>query len=177
MTIVRTARLVLRKARSEDLDALHAIMSDPETMVYWSTPPHEDIDVTRRWLAEMIAMPADQGDDYIVERDGRTIGKLGAWRWPEIGFLLARDLWGQGYGREALSGFVAHAFANGADHLTADVDPDNTASLTLLKGVGFRETGRATRTWKVGDRWCDSVYLRLGRATPPSSVPPRETTS
>ena len=167
MIVIRTARLVLRKARAEDLDALHAIMSDPETMTYWSTPPHADLEITRRWLDDMIAMPVDQGDDYIVEREGRTIGKLGAWRWPEIGFMLARDTWGQGYGREALTGFVTHAFASGADHLTADVDPGNAASLALLDGAGFRETGRATRTWKVGERWCDSVYLRLDRATTP----------
>ncbi len=167
MTEIRTARLVLRKARPDDLAALHAIMSDPPAMAYWSTPPHADLETTRRWLEGMIAITAAQGDDYIVERGGRLIGKMGAWRWPEIGFLLARDVWGQGLGREALAAFVAHAFAARTDHLTADVDPDNAASLALLTGAGFAETGRASRTWKVGDRWCDSVYLRLDRAAAP----------
>jgi ribosomal-protein-alanine N-acetyltransferase len=163
MTHIRTARLLLRKACPDDLEPLHAIMSDPPAMAYWSTPPHTDIETTRVWLSGMIAMSADAGDDYMVERDGRLIGKLGVWRWPEVGFLLARDVWGQGYGREALAGFVAHAFAGRTDHLTADVDPRNAACLALLKGAGFVETGRASRTWKVGEAWCDSIYLRLDR--------------
>lgn len=162
MTEIRTARLRLRKAREDDLDALHAILSDAEAMRYWSTPPHPDIETTRTWLAGMIALPTD-ADDYIVERDGRLIGKLGMWRTPEIGFLLDRAVWGQGYGLEALTAFAARALAERTDHLTADVDPGNLASLALLERVGFQETGRATRTWRVGDQWVDSVYLRLDR--------------
>lgn len=163
MNEIRTARLRLRKAREDDLDALHAIMSDAEAMRYWSTPPHADVETTRTWLTGMIDLPAEGADDYIVERDGRLIGKLGMWRTPEIGFLLDRAVWGQGYGLEALTAFAARALAERTDHLTADVDPANLASLALLQRVGFQETGRATRTWQVGDQWVDSVYLRLDR--------------
>jgi ribosomal-protein-alanine N-acetyltransferase len=164
MTPIRTARLILRKAREDDLEPLHAIMSDARAMRYWSTPPHADVETTRDWLAGMIALPAELGEDYIVEREGRLIGKMGLWRTPEIGFLLDRAVWGQGYGAEALRAFAAHALATRTDHLTADVDPANAASLALLARVGFRQTGRASRTWKVGDQWVDSVYLRLDRA-------------
>jgi len=160
---IRTERLLLRRARPDDLAALHRIMSDAEAMRYWSTPPHEDVETTRAWLDSMIAAPAEASDDFIVELDGETIGKLGAWRLPEVGFLLARRCWGKGYAGEALAAFVAHAFAARSDHLVADVDPRNAASLALLARAGFRETGRATRTWCVGGEWCDSVYLRLDR--------------
>ncbi len=159
--ILRTERLVLRKARPDDLEALHAMMSDAETMRYWSTPPHADLATTRDWLEGMIAAPPETSDDFIVEKDGETIGKLGAWRLPEIGYLIGRPHWGRGYAREALAAFVSYAFAHRTDHLTADVDPRNTASLALLARAGFRETGRAERTWCVGGEWCDSVYFRL----------------
>jgi RimJ/RimL family protein N-acetyltransferase len=159
-----TRRLVLRRAREADLAALHAIMSDAATMRYWSSPPHADLAETREWLAAMIAAPAGESDDYIIEHGGQAIGKLGAWRLPEIGFMLARPLWGRGFAGEALAAFVAHAFASGSDHLTADVDPRNGASLAVLRRAGFHETGRVARTWYVGGEWCDSVYLRLDRA-------------
>lgn len=159
--ILRTERLVLRKARPDDLKALHAMMSDAETMRYWSTPPHADLATTRDWLEGMIAAPPETSDDFIVEKDGETIGKLGAWRLPEIGYLIGRPHWGRGYAREALAAFVSYAFAHRTDHLTADVDPRNMASLALLARAGFRETGRAERTWCVGGEWCDSVYFRL----------------
>ncbi|MFO1088248.1 MAG: GNAT family protein [Hyphomicrobiales bacterium] len=35
--------------------------------------------------------------------------------------------------------------------------PRNTASLRVLAKAGFVETGRAARTIKIGDEWCDSV--------------------
>lgn len=161
--MLKTERLVLRRAVEGDLEALHAMMSDAETMRFWSTPPHPDLETTRRWLESMIAAPPETSDDFIIELEGRPIGKLGAWRMPEIGFLLARPHWGKGYAAEALAAFVDHAFSGAADHLVADVDPRNRASLALLARAGFQETGRAAKTWCVGGVWCDSVYLRLDR--------------
>jgi ribosomal-protein-alanine N-acetyltransferase len=164
MTVLRTERLVLRRAVASDLDALHEIMADPETMRFWSTPPHADRETTKAWLDSMIAAPVETSEDFIIELDGVAVGKLGAWRMPEIGFLLARRYWGQGYAGEALAAVTAHVFASHTDHLIADVDPRNAACLALLTRAGFRETHRASRTWKVGETWCDSVYLRLDRA-------------
>jgi ribosomal-protein-alanine N-acetyltransferase len=154
-SIIETPRLTLRRARMDDAPALHAIMSDRETMRFWSTLPHEHIETTAGFLMDMIAAPAEESDDYIVEHAGRVIGKLGGWRLPEVGFLFAR---------EALEGFVAHRAPLGSKYLTADVDPRNARSLGLLKRVGFTETSRAVSTWLVGETWCDSVYLRLEMA-------------
>jgi RimJ/RimL family protein N-acetyltransferase len=50
MTHLQTQRLVLRKARIADLEDLHAVYRDPLVMRYWSTPPHDDIALTRRNL-------------------------------------------------------------------------------------------------------------------------------
>jgi len=47
----------------------------------------------------------------------------------------------------------------GLPALTADVDPRNAASLRLLARLGFVETGRAQRTFRWRDEWCDSIYL------------------
>jgi len=159
--VIQTARLRLRPAAQTDLTALHAIMSDAQVMRYWSTPPHSDLETTQLWLASMIG--GASGGDFIVELDGRCIGKAGCWRWPEVGYLLSRDCWGRGYAAEALAAFIAYAFARFTDHLTADVDPRNAASLRLLARIGFHETARVSKTWLLGDEWCDSVYLRLDR--------------
>ena len=87
--------------RAGDLEALHRILSDPRAMAYWSSPPHEQIDQTRDWLASMIAIQPSEGEDFIVELGGRPIGKAGLWRFPEIGFIFHPDHWGRGYAREA----------------------------------------------------------------------------
>ena len=158
----RTERLRLRPAKPDDLEPLHAILSDPRAMTYWSSPPHGNIDQTRDWLSSMIAIDAAEGEDFIVEHDGKLVGKAGLWRFPEIGFILHPDFWGRGFAREALALVLDRAFGvHGLPKVEADVDPRNAASLKLLESLGFRETGRAERTWHVGDQWCDSIYLEL----------------
>ena len=159
-----TERLVLRRARADDLAAIHEVLSDPRAMLYWSTPPHQDLDETQAWLDSMIADPPGERDDFIVEHDGRVIGKAGCWRIPEIGFILHPDYWGRGLAREALEAIIPRLFERfSVPAVTADVDPRNLACLALLQGLGFEETGRASRTWLVGETWCDSIYLALPR--------------
>lgn len=166
MTELRTARLVLRRARPDDLDAFHAVLSHPEATRFWSTPPHPDIETTRKWLDDMIASPPEMHEDFVVEWAGRVIGKAGFYRLPEIGYILHPDAWGRGLGREALEAVIAHTFSARPEisELTADVDPGNVRSLRLLEGLGFERTGFAARTWLVGDEWKDSLYLSLRRA-------------
>ena len=38
------------------------------------------VDESREWLESMIADPAHEREDYIVEHEGRVIGKAGCWR-------------------------------------------------------------------------------------------------
>jgi RimJ/RimL family protein N-acetyltransferase len=159
-----TPRLRLRRARLGDLAALHAVMSHPLAMRYWSTPPHKAIGETRAWLEAMIAAAPQESDEFVIEREGRVIGKAGCWRAPEIGFFLHPYHWGRGFAGEALQAVIPRIFTRfPINAITADVDPRNTASLALLARLGFAETGRARRTVKVGDEWCDSVYLSLAR--------------
>jgi RimJ/RimL family protein N-acetyltransferase len=100
----------------------------------------------------------------VIERQGRVIGKAGCWRLPEIGYILHPDYWGRGFAREALEAIIPRMFeTHPIDAIVAEVDPRNGASLGLLARLGFAETGRAARTLKVGEEWCDSVYLSLPR--------------
>lgn len=158
-----TARLKLRTARPDDLAAMHAVLSDPRATRWWSTPPHESLDQTAAWLDSMIANGPEQ-PDFVVERDGRVIGKAGFWRLPDVGYILHPDHWGQGLASEAVAAAIDHVFATrDVDDLTADVDPENAASIRLLEKLGFVKTGFAPRTWNIGGAWKDSLYYGLSR--------------
>ena len=158
---IRTERLLLRRATMADAPDMHRIMSDRRAMRYWSTLPHDNLAQTEAWLRSMVEADCATSDDFMITRDGAVIGKFGAWRLPEFGFLLDPEEWGKGYAGEAMVAFIAHRRALGSAELTADVDPRNDASLRLLERHGFTETHRAARTCQLGDEWCDSVYLRL----------------
>ncbi len=159
--MIRTPRLTLRRATWDDLEAVHRLFSNPAIMRYWSRPEHETLEETRRWMRDLVE-PGPDSLDYLIERDGAVIGKAGAWRLPEIGYLLHPDHWGQGLAQEAMQAVIAHLAQTRPDltHLIAEVDPRNLASLRLLARLGFVETGRASRTMQWRDEWCDSVYLR-----------------
>lgn len=165
MTTIRTGRLLLRPARSDDLDAVHAVLSHPEAMRWWSTTAHEDIEQSQAWLEAMIANTAAGAADFVVEYEGRVVGKAGCWKAPEVGYILHPDVWGRGLGTEALGAVIDHVFATTElGGLTADVDPNNAASIRLLERLGFVRTGAAKATWHVGGQWMDSLYYGLERS-------------
>jgi [ribosomal protein S5]-alanine N-acetyltransferase len=161
--MIRTARLILRRARPDDLADVFAMMSQATAMRYWSTPEHATVEHSRIWLAAMMVESPDS-DDFLIEYIGRVIGNAGSGKLPEIGYLLHPDFWDQGLAHEAMVAVIAHLFASHpVPALTAEVDPRNHASLRLLSRLGFVETGRASRTLQWRDEWCDSVYFALPR--------------
>ncbi|HEX4096304.1 MAG TPA: GNAT family N-acetyltransferase [Caulobacteraceae bacterium] len=164
MDEILTPRLRLRRARLEDADPLFEVFADPRAMRYWSTPPHADIEDTRRFVRAMLGAPEASSDDFVIELEGRVVGKAGCWRLPEVGYILHPDLWGRGLAREAMQAVIERMFGVWRlPALTANVDPRNEPSLALLARLGFRETHRAKGDYRVGEEWLDSVYLQLDR--------------
>ncbi len=164
--MIRTKRLLLRDARESDLDALHEIFSDPRAMRYWDRPAHEDIAPTRAFLDAFMTPDPDQREEYIVEYEGRCIGKAGCWSKPEVGYILHPGCWGKGLAFEAMDAVVPRIFARFPDlpALTAECDPRNAASIGLLKKLGFRQTGFAEKNFDYGGiEWCDTAYFALSR--------------
>ncbi|KAI6355457.1 hypothetical protein MCOR25_008178 [Pyricularia grisea] len=180
-TQLSSARLVLRGARPEDAAHLHVAFNHVDVMKYWSTLPHANVAETQKWVNGMIAAPCNGVTDFIVclktvTPDGQPtlqpIGKAGVWRDQEIGFMIARQFWGQGLATEAVSLVLDHLFFGGdggrslvGDLVVADVDPRNEASLKVLGKLGFVVYDTKEKTFEIGGEWVDSTYLRLGRKT------------
>lgn len=162
---IRTKRLLLRRAVWDDLEDIHAVMSDPDAMRYWSRPPHETLDVTKAWFpSALLDLKNPRMDERVIEFDGRVVGYMGIWNMPEFGFILHPSAWGKGIATEAANAVIPQLFTrHSIDRLTADVDPRNAASLRVLEKLGFLQTGSAKRTFLLGEEWCDSVYLALRR--------------
>jgi len=170
--ILETPRLILRRLTAYDAEALHAMFSDAETMRYWSSLPHQTLAETEAWIEESLqAMARGDAHDFAVLREGHVVGRAAFWMGNEIGFIFHRDVWGQGVAREAVGAVLRYGFDTlGFETVKADVDPENLRSIVLLERLGFRRTGYAERTFKLGDRWTDSVYLELtAEAFTPSS--------
>lgn len=148
-----TPRLLLRPLAPNDAEALFAAYSDTEVMRYWSSAPHAS-------LADSEAYIARTGDEggrgWAIARagDGAVLGTLYAGEGnkgvQEIGYLLARRFWGQGYAREALTRLIDFLLIEeGNRRISADTDPDNAASNALLKRLGFTLEGRLRGEWET----------------------------
>lgn len=66
---------------------------------------------------------------------------------------------GRGVGRALLAALVEESERGGVWTLQAGIFPENSASIALHRGCGFREVGRRERIGRMGDRWRDVVLL------------------
>jgi ribosomal-protein-alanine N-acetyltransferase len=148
--ILETERLVLRPIVTGDWRALYPIMSDPLVMAYWDSTEIVDPKVTQRLIAaEVDDMAAGLAHYWAVERaaDRAVFGACDLsdidWRHrrAEVGFVLGRDAWGQGYGLEAMRAVVDHAAALGFKRLWARTHAGNEPSQRLLERLGFESEG------------------------------------
>ena len=128
-----------------------------------STTPHRSKKETSEWLLKMISSPQNGVTDFVITLpNGDAIGKIGVWQDNEIGFLLSQQNWGKGFAREAMLGILEYLFTNRSlVEITADIDPRNRRSISVLESMGFVKVGFKEKTWEVGGEWVDSVYYSL----------------
>jgi len=77
----------------------------------------------------------------------------------EVSAYVAEAARGKGIGKSLLSALIESSEDCGVWTLQAGIFPDNTASITVHKSLGFRAVGRRERIGKRGDAWRDVVLL------------------
>ena len=77
----------------------------------------------------------------------------------EFSVYVAREARGRGAGRVVMEALIAASERAGFWKLVSRVFPQNTASLRLLKSLGFREVGRYEKHAKLDGVWMDTVIV------------------
>jgi RimJ/RimL family protein N-acetyltransferase len=157
-------RLTMRPLSTDDAEALHDAYRDVDLMRWWSSAPHADLAETRAYLTPRAT--TDPWTGWAITLDGTAIGTVSAHRRRpgvyEIGYLLARRYWGQGYAREAVSRLIDLLIVEeGARRIFADTDPDNAGSIALLERLGFRREGLLREEWETHIGIRDTLLLGL----------------
>lgn len=117
---IETPRLILRELTPEDFDALHEILSDPETMRHYPKPFDEAR--TRGWIEWNLRNYAEHGFGLwavVLRKTGALIGDCGLTLQnidgdilPEIGYHIHKSHWRRGLGSEAARAVRDWAFEN-----------------------------------------------------------------
>lgn len=115
--IVMNERIYLREMTVKDTKQVAAILKDPETM-YAFENPYSDEDVTK-WIEENIKSYAQHGFGIwavINQKNGKFIGQCGivysevtGQLLLEVGYLINKKFWNQGYANEASALCIQYA--------------------------------------------------------------------
>ncbi len=150
---IETERLLIRPWEPGDEPAFREMAGDPEMMRYISSGvpwSEERIDEfftrqERHLKTRGICLGA------LVERaTGRTIGISGLQPMRtgediEIGWWVAKELWGQGLGTEAGAGCLRYAWdVLGLRRVVAVAYPENRPSTRIMEKIGMRFERRVT---------------------------------
>lgn len=141
-------RLVLRAFRPDDAEAVLAYSGTVENTVYMPFGPNAMEDV-RAFLTRAVAgwseTPQMQYEFAVTRKDtGEAIGGCALTLVPsktegEIGWILRRDCWRQGFGTELGNALLALAFDGlGLHRVFAVCDAENAASFGLMEKLGMR---------------------------------------
>ncbi len=142
--LLETNRLLIRRFRREDAGSLYPILSDPEVMRYIEKPFSMEricnfIEVAGLSVPPLIYAVQQKGTGILM---GHAIfHSNGEVQEYEIGWILGREFWHQGYADEITSALIQYAFGQGISSLMLECDPDQTASRHIAEKHGFRYQG------------------------------------
>jgi RimJ/RimL family protein N-acetyltransferase len=144
---IATERLLIRPYREADIGAAQALLGDPETMAFWPRPfnPEEAADWVRRNIERIggsiygRCALVRRADDLIVGDVGVVRAQVAGEERNDLGYILARQHWGQGYAIEAALALRDHYFGVfGVETLIANMAWDHRASQRVAERIGMR---------------------------------------
>lgn len=173
-TPITTQRLELRLMTLDDVDSIHAWMSDPDVVRYQLYEPRSRELVAEKVAEYSQAVRLENDDDYVqpvIVLDGVVIGaiyfKLTSVDdlTAEIGWVLRREFHGFGYAAEAAAAMLAVGFDELELHrVFAELDPRNASSIALCTRLGMREEAFFVEHLRFKGAWADTgIYAILER--------------
>lgn len=148
--ILETERLRLTPLVEADAAELFPLMSDAAVMAHWDVAEIDDPDLVQAIVTSQVEdMVAGKAIHWSMRAlaDGAFLGvcdlsEIDAWhKRAEVGFMLGRSAWGQGYAYEAMQAVLAEAAAMGLRRLAARTHLGNRRSDALLEKLGFAQEG------------------------------------
>ncbi len=172
---LETERLVLREITPDDAEALFAIHGNAEAMRWFGNDPMPTIEAAHETIAAFDGWrrTPNPGHRWCVQLKSAPdlIGTCGLFKWNrnwrtcDIGYELSVTHQGNGYMAEAVSRIIDWGFeAMQLNRIEAGIHPDNAASLTLAKRLGFVEEGRLREAGYWNGQFQDLLQFSLLRS-------------
>jgi ribosomal-protein-alanine N-acetyltransferase len=108
---------------------------------------------------------ADSNQSFLIcnNIDNQIFGAInlsqiyyGGFKNAYLGYYLFSDYTGSGYMTDGLKLCLTYVFRKLKLHrLEANIQPGNSASIKLVKKIGFTKEGYSRKYLKIGGKWCD----------------------
>lgn len=172
---ITTKRLKIRSLSLSDLADFHVYRSNPEVLKYQGS--------------DVMTLP--QAEKFIIDNSTKQFGTAGQWvqfgiehketkrligdcairfdhydpRIAEVGMTISHLEQQRGYAKESLLGILGFLFDTKNIHRVVEiVDAENTASINLLKSIGFRKEGHFIENIFFKGKWgSEFQYAMLKR--------------
>ena len=177
LPVLDTPELRLRPLRLDDAPDVFAYSQDPSVSkhVLWST--HHQLSDAVAFVKSIVRKyEAGEVAEWGVElkREGIIVGTCGyvhyygEHRRAEVGYALARRLWGHGLAGEALNAVIGYSFRSlNLNRLEARVTVDNLSSVRVLERAGFRREGLMPKQLWFKGAYHDVLHYGLLRPQSP----------
>lgn len=158
-TIV-TERLLLRRWKPSDAEALYKYACDPEVGPHAGWPPHKNVEESKMIIRELFT------NDYtwavILKETNEPIGCMGYYPFgksnieigendAEVGYWIGKPHWNKGYCTEALQAMIHYCYEKkNFQTIWADFFIDNPASGRVMEKCGFTDTSK--------ENYCSNLY-------------------
>ncbi len=156
MTSIETPRLILRPFEKGDLDSVVRIQGDADVMAHYGGGSAISASEAARVLEYHIRCRAYPYWAWAVtlrstkECIGQVTAGFTEWHdqeWVEVAWILAKEIWGQGFGSEAVAAMLEHGGEEiGWKRVLATVSPGNQRSVRVIEKLAFEFAGEETST-------------------------------
>lgn len=147
---IETERLILRRYKETDIDAIYDIITDKRLAKYVKFPnktKEEELEYIRTWIKE-----ADESkyERWVIELSDshETIGMIDVntiikkHNYCNVGYAIRYDYWGNGYAAEALEAVSDHLLNNIGYYLVeCSCNELNKQSSRVMLKAGFKKDG------------------------------------
>lgn len=156
-------RVAIRHVRREDYDELTALAQESAEMLgRWLGARENTVEAFENYL-ERFEQPTHEGFVICLRGAGTIVGGVninnivrGTLQSGTLGYTSYASTTGRGYMTEGLRLVVQLAFGPLELHrLEANIQPENTSSLNLVKRLGFQREGYSTAFQYINGEWRD----------------------
>ena len=161
---LRTDRMVLRRYRPEDADALYQYLgTDPAMYQYSGWNPYATLEMAQETVREFIAgYDNEHVYSWVMDIDDVIVGTIGAYDYKdgriEVGFSVVKGWQRRGLATSALKHVLAYLTENeGIPCVTAWCAAENTGSKRVLEKAGMKPVSEEKGSLSVGDKVYDKL--------------------